>query len=43
MSILPTVTLPVKMNRKYAKIPSNYRKTLQKYQVDNFVEELKGK
>ena len=31
MSILP------------AKIPSNYRKTLQKYQVDNFVEELKGK
>ena len=38
MSILPTVLLPVEKNQKYAKIQSNYRKTQQKHQVENFVK-----
>ena len=29
---------PVEKNQKYAKIPSNYRKTRQKHQVENFVK-----
>ena len=29
---------PVEKNRKYTKFPSNYRKTQQKHQVDNFVK-----
>ena len=38
MSILPTVILPVDESKKYAKIPSNYRKTQQKHQLENFVK-----
>ena len=38
MYILSTVILPVEKNQKYAKIPSNYRKTQQKHQVENFVK-----
>ena len=39
MSILPTVVLPRwKEPKKNAKIPSNYRKTQQKHQVENFVK-----
>ena len=38
MSILSTVILPRWKEPKYAKIPSNYRKTQQKHQVENFVK-----
>ena len=38
MSILQTVILPRWKEPKYAKIPSDYRKTQQKQQVENFVK-----